>query len=333
MTSLKNLYTRFHHIVKTSLLVVFISNFGNAQDANFSQFYASPTFMNPAFTGTTPHYRLTSIYRNHWLQVPESYETNLVSFEYNLDYYSSGLGILLMNDRAKQLGFMSNTALLSYAYEARISKKQALRFGLQGGYTLRNFDFSQLTFADQINNGGGTTAEDLNGFREGFADFNFGVAYYSQYFWAGLSAHHFHSPRVSNIGNTEDRYPARFSVHFGGKLAYTERRKEIFSLNPAISASLQGESFVADAGLNFVKEPLMLGAWARINNSLESANLLVGFKKRYFRFAYTYDYTLSGLSGESGGSHEISITIEPNKDYRYKGGSKWHKFIECPVNL
>ena len=90
-----------------------------------------------------------------------------------------------------------------------------------------------------------------------------------------------------------------------------------------------------DAGMNFIKNPLILGAWFRANpdSGKESMNFLVGYKQGYFKLAYSYDLTLSQLSGQTGGSHEISITIEPYKDFRYKGKAKWSKFIECPISF
>jgi type IX secretion system PorP/SprF family membrane protein len=304
-----------------------------AQDPNFTQFYASPTFLNPAFTGTTEHYRFTSIYRNQWLNIPESYETNLFAFEYNLDYHNSGLGILLTNDRAKELGYMSNTVMLAYSYHVRIDKEKSFRFGLQGGYGLRNFDFNNLKFGDQLANGG-ATQENLGRFQSGFADFNFGMAYYTPYFWAGLSAHHLNSPNLNGAGIGQDKLPTRFSVHIGGKMAKVRRKKEIFSLQPALIVQKQGNFMSADAGMNFTNKPLIFGAWLRYNfeSKQESANFLVGYKTNYLKFAYSYDLTISELSGQTGGSHEISITIEPNKDYRYKGNSKWgNRYIECPI--
>ncbi|MDZ7648921.1 MAG: type IX secretion system membrane protein PorP/SprF [Cytophagales bacterium] len=58
-----------------------------AQDPQFSQYYASPLYLNPGFTGITPQQRLTSNYRIQWPNLPQAYVT----------YGPSGMIFLLMN--------------------------------------------------------------------------------------------------------------------------------------------------------------------------------------------------------------------------------------------
>ncbi|MGB0523717.1 MAG: PorP/SprF family type IX secretion system membrane protein [Flammeovirgaceae bacterium] len=304
----------------------------NAQDPNFTQFYISPINLNPAFTGTTPHYRFTSIYRNQWLSIPESYETNIAAFEYNWDYYSSGIGVILSNDRAQDFGYMSNSLQISYAYAAQLTKTRFLRFGLQAGYVLRNFGYSNLLFSDQITNGG-ATQEDFENVLQGFPDFSFGTVYYSSLFWAGVAVHHFNTPRLNAIGEIADRYPARLSAHMGGRFVFKNGKKEVFKVQPAVLFERQGDFMKYTAGVNLASSALFAGVWLRAftNGGQDAASLLVGFRKNSFKLAYSYDQTISDAAGKTGGSHEISITIEPSRDNRYKGKSKWSKFLECPV--
>lgn len=312
------------------ILLLGITN-GAAQDPNITQFYISPIYLNPAFTGTTPHYRFTSIYRNQWLSIPESYETNIAAFEYNWDYYHSGIGVTLSNDRAKELGYMTNSIQLSYAYEAQLTKTRFLRFGLQGGYVLRNFGYSNLLFSDQITSGGGTQ-ENFDNVLQGFPDFSFGALYYSSLFWGGISIHHLNNPKLTTVTNS-DRYPPRISAHMGGRIVFSRGKKEVFKIQPAILAELQDDFMRLSVGSNFATQSVFFGTWLRTlsGGGQDAASVLFGIKKGNFKFAYNYDITLSDLQGKSGGSHEISITIEPNKDYRYKGHSKWNKYLECPV--
>lgn len=302
-----------------------------AQDPNFTQFYISPIYLNPAFTGTTPHYRFTSIYRNQWTSIPGSYETNMAAFEYNLDYYNSGLGVVLSNDRALELGVMTNSVQLTYAYQAQLTKTRFLRFGLQGGYVLRNFGYANLLFGDQILSGG-ATKEDFENVRQGFPDFSFGMIYYSTLFWGGVSVHHLNNPSLNTIGRDE-RYPVRLSAHFGGRMIFKKGKKEVFKIQPAVLVEKQDQFTKFTVGSNFIATSVFAGVWARglSNGGQDAISLLVGYQRDYVKFAYSYDVTVSDAAGQSGGSHEISITIQPFKDFRYKGKAKWSKFIECPV--
>ena len=86
-------------------------------------------------------------------------------------------------------------------------------------------------------------------------------------------------------------------------------------------------------GSNFVATSIFAGIWARgfTSGEQDAISLLLGYQRDYIKVAYSYDVTLSDASGKTGGSHELSITIQPFKDFRYKGKAKWSKFIECPV--
>ena len=55
----------------------------NAQDVQFSQFYAAPLYLNPAFAGSAELARAGINYRNQW----PSYPTNFVTYSGFFDYY------------------------------------------------------------------------------------------------------------------------------------------------------------------------------------------------------------------------------------------------------
>ena len=47
----------------------------NGQDPQFSQFYAAPLYLNPAFAGSTNQGRAGTNYRNQWPAVDANYTT------------------------------------------------------------------------------------------------------------------------------------------------------------------------------------------------------------------------------------------------------------------
>jgi type IX secretion system PorP/SprF family membrane protein len=314
-----------------------------AQDPNFSQFYIAPAFLNPAFVGTTPHYRLASIYRNQWPAIPQAYETNLVSFEYNWDYYHSGIGVVLSNDRVQDLGYHASTVSLLYAYEAALSKEHFLRFGLQAGYVLRSYGFDRLTFADALRTGR-PSAEGLGSTTQGFPNIGAGVLYYSEYFWAGVAAQHLTAPtlQLRRPNGHLEYQPLTLQAHAGGRLSWKRGKREVAYCQPAVAAYWQYGYAYANAGLNVAYLPIMLGIWYR-NAPLPGATIqgqpatftgTAGYKKGYITVVYSYDFAPPGLRGLSWGGHEISVTLTPTGDYRYKGGKKWHnRYIECPVRF
>ncbi|MCB0784426.1 MAG: type IX secretion system membrane protein PorP/SprF, partial [Flavobacteriales bacterium] len=61
------------HIALCSALL--LAGVMSAQDAHFTQFYATPTYLNPAFAGTTLQTRFGAIYRDQWPSIPGSFVT------------------------------------------------------------------------------------------------------------------------------------------------------------------------------------------------------------------------------------------------------------------
>ena len=55
----------------------------NAQDPHFSQFFASPLTLNPAFTGKfSGSWRLAANHRDQWPSIPKAYVTTSASIDF-----------------------------------------------------------------------------------------------------------------------------------------------------------------------------------------------------------------------------------------------------------
>jgi len=106
-----------------------------AQDPEFTQFYANPLYLNPAFAGTNRCPRLVMNYRNQWPSLTGNFVTTSASYDQYVNTIQGGLGLIVMNDRAAQ-GTL-NTTTLSGMY----SYQQPFR----GSFQLRQ-DFKQAIF-------------------------------------------------------------------------------------------------------------------------------------------------------------------------------------------
>lgn len=306
------------------------SSWGFAQDPQYSQFYAAPLYLNPAFAGSAFAPRGIINYRNQWPALSANYVTSSVSFDYYFDKYRSGVGLLVMNDT--QFSNLKSTEIgLQYSYNLKIDEDHFARFGLQASSVTRSADFYQLTFGDQLTDRGPNGRPSLDpvantGPQVSYADFSTGVLTYSRQWWAGLSVHHLNRPQQSFIAGQTEHLPMKFSFHAGYRIpldAYQASNglgadfdREI-SISPAIMYKRQGTFDQLDAGIYFTFEPLVLGAWYRgipikqykqgINNH-DALVFLVGYRQDHFSFGYSYDATISTLGMASGGSHEISIS-------------------------
>ena len=76
----------------------------NAQDPEFTQFYAAPVYTNPAMAGTgscNGGGRVVLNYRNQWPSLPGTFITTSASYDQHFDNIGGGVSLLLLDDRAR----------------------------------------------------------------------------------------------------------------------------------------------------------------------------------------------------------------------------------------
>lgn len=296
-----------------------------AQDSQFTQFYAAPTYLNPAFAGTSIQSRLSANYRNQWPAIPGAW----VSYNFAFDHYeptiNSGFGLIATHERAGAGALRSNTIGVQYAYELRVGRETYFRPALQFGYSNRNINFSDLTFGDQlIRNNDPLTLEE-NVFEPiNFFDIAAGGLLYNPNYWLGVSVHHLNEPNESLYPETVALVPRKLSMHGGIRLKagrnrmYRRSGKELLL---AFNYRQQENFSQLDLGAYIELEPIVIGVWYRGLPGLKSNGygylnhdaiaLMAGYGTPNFRIGYSYDITISQLGlGASAGAHEISIVYE-----------------------
>lgn len=327
-----------------SLLLAFIAV---GQDAQFSQFYAAPLYLNPAFTGTNLKTRANFIYRNQWASLPGSFVTYSAAVDYNLESFNSGFGLIMTSDKAGAAAMKSTNVSLLYSYNLQVNNKFVIRAGLQFGFNRNSINYNDLIFGSQINADNGVTGaasgENLFGKQnKSMFDFSSGVLGYTDKYWIGLSAHHLNQPDLSFEDGDEAPLPLKVSIHGGAKLQVVQGEytndKRVIKVSPAFMYKAQGKFDQLDLGFYVNYNPVVLGLWYRgipvlkqyekgyANNDAISA--VIGFHQDYLTIGYSYDFTISRLGPATGGSHEISIGYE----FYYKTRKKkiYEKYIPCP---
>ena len=329
----------FYLAVLTMAIITILSNPIKAQDPQFSQFYASSLYLNPAFTGNTTENRISGIYRNQWPSIPGAFISSSFSYDRNLAKVNSGIGIIVTHDKAGSAGLRYNNIGGLYSYAIQLNKKLMARVGTKFSYTFRNYDPSKLLFADQIIREGASNSIETN-INQGisYADFSVGGLVYSKNYWGGFAFDHINQPNQSLLGD-QVQLPIKFSLHGGYKFLLdgeleTDDHTSI-SLVANYKAQLKWDQL--DLGFYYTKNQLITGFWYRGLPLLKSyqpgyANndalvLLIGLNLKGMRIGYTYDITISKLVRDTGGSHEISLTYEwPHK----KKKKRKRFFVPCP---
>lgn len=319
--------------LKTGLLLCFFGLIWGdltGQDPQFSQFYAAPLYLNPAFAGSTQLTRVGINYRNQWPSINANYVTYSGSADHFFIDASSGVGLIVVSDRENLAGLRMNYIAAQYTYQLSISQSWTFRPGFEASYVIKDLDYSRLTFGDQYNNTGfiGPTSEVFNSdWKVNYFDMALGGIFYNQNFWGGFSAHHILSPNTAFIDGEADKLPRKYSVHAGYRIAlnkgvvrsnYYNRNPKAFDLFPSMNYRIQGEFQQLDLGMYMTYSPVSFGIWYRgvpVNalgnyNNNESIIFSVGMNSRGLNIGYSFDYTLSKLGISSGGAHEISIFYE-----------------------
>lgn len=287
----------------------------------FTQFYATPTYLNPAFTGANACSRLSTNYRDQWPSIPGKFVSYVLSYDHYVPSLNSGIGILLTNDKAGSGELRTTSYNLLYAYQLQFNRRWAARIGFQGTYAVRGINFFNLVFGDQIARGGTSTSVQPPPIgKVSYLDLSSGLLVHSAKHWFGFSAHHLNEPNQSLLGQ-ESTLPLKYSFHAGTNLKVGSITKEQEqSISPAVNYKAQGKFDQVDIGLYFNKMPMVFGIWYRgiplfkaytpgyANN--DAVALLVGLSHDRLRLGYSYDITISRLISDTGGAHEVSLSYQ-----------------------
>lgn len=287
-----------------------------AQDPEFTQFYASPMYLNPAFAGSAKCPRLVMNYRNQWPSLSGAFVTSAVSYDQHVDAARGGIGVMFMNDRAAQSTLSSNTISGVYSYQQPIGRKFAMKAALQVTYFQKSLDWSKLTFGDMIDPRKGfiyETADVPRGGKVSGMDFSAGVVGFTDKLYFGGAVHHLTEPNESLIVGTS-RLPMKFTGHIGALLPFKRSFKgETSYISPNVLYRRQGEFQQLNFGTYVNKGPIVAGVWFRGfmfgNSYRDSFITTLGIKTDYINFGYSYDITISELTPSTGGSHEISVVF------------------------
>jgi type IX secretion system PorP/SprF family membrane protein len=321
---------RFKHIALWGAIFLFVGMASKAQDLHFSQFYASPLYLSPSFAGATDGTRLIMNYRNQWPGIEKAFSTYAVSLDNYFNSFNSGLGFLLIQDKAGSAGLSTTHAALQYSYNIQITEQWQVVPAIQFAYGNRSLDFGKLRFADeQIGGGASGSWDQLTNEQVEYVDFASSVLVYSQAMWIGMTADHLATPNYSFLGE-QMQLPRKF-VFFGGINFWTEKKRRIKgdrSFSGTFRIQHQQEFNQADIGAYWFNDPLEIGLWYRglpvFGNDTESKlnqdAIVISLSYRHgaLRFGYSYDVTISNLGWNSAGAHELSLIFEFNQNFRLR---------------
>ena len=314
-----------------------------AQDPQFSQFYQSPLYLNPGFTGITPQQRFVLNHRIQWPNLPQAFSTYAASYDIFVDELRSGFGIMMTTDKMGSAGWRTSTFGLLYSYKVRVTDDLVFSPGLYFGYGINGLDRSKLLLGDGLEFNGQSLDPDLNRLgNQQYFDFGSGFLLYTKSLWLGGAFHHMNTPNLS-ILNTTSRLPMKTTIHGGGRISLYSgfrTKSKVSYITPSFIYRKQGPISQLDFGLNYHIDPVSIGVWYRgkpfETNVIGTVNqdaliFVMGLYLANFNVGYSYDFSVSELSTSSGGAHEISIVYEFVAKPISRSVKKRNRLIPCPT--
>ncbi|MCW3083642.1 MAG: hypothetical protein JWP12_1008 [Bacteroidetes bacterium] len=311
------------------------------QDMHFTQFYSSPLYLNPAFTGADVCSRVSATYRNQWPGISKAYKSYLVSFDHYIPQNSIGVGLVFGTDVAGSGNLKTTIINPLLAYEVTLTRRITMRVGVQPGIGIRSINFGDLLFGDQIARGGnGVATVETPTQTKTFFDIGAGALAYTKEAWLGVSVYHLNKPNESFIGDPDGILPVKYSVHGGYKYFVNEDEKDEFqrkSFSAAFNYYGQNKFDQLDVGVYYSQYVFNLGVWYRgipglkaykpgySNN--DAVAVIIGIKTDRLNIGYSYDYTISKLTNMTNGAHEIAVAYQLCKLNKKK---KKRLIVPCP---
>jgi len=321
---MKLYHSRYFYLILAFLLF----NQAKAQDPIFSQFYAAPLQINPAFTGNTYTPNIALNARNQWSGWPgTAFATYAASVDQFIEPLNIGLGLMASTDNAGNGLFIINNLTGFFSYKVELGNDWNVKLGVEAGFWQTRIGTDLLIFGDQLdilegNNGKIPTAEEaIPNNSKSVLDISTGFIIYNPVFYAGFSLKHINTPNDVFFAASEEfvtGLPIRYSAHAGAQIILKEGNKRKLStfISPNILFERQVDVNQVNIGAYGGIGAVFAGAWFRHTfQNADAAIALIGFRQKAFKIGYSYDFTVgNSLTNQlSGGSHEISVGI--NFDY------------------
>ena len=305
-----------------------------AQDPDFTQFYANKLYLNPAFAGTNGGPRFSLNYRNQWPSVQGNFVTYSASYDQHFDAIGGGVGLQVWHDQAGEGNLQTTTPSLSYSYHLNVNEDFTVKAALQASYYQKTLG-QDFKFGDQINPQRGfvlETAEPIaqNGDQQvNFADFSAGFMGFTDQFYGGFAVHHISEPNVSFYDNPDSELPRKYTGHVGMMLPLDNTRDPERYISPNILFQSQGPFTQFNFGAYYKQRAFVIGGYFRQTGANSDAFMgLVGLHQDKFKIGYSYDVTVSDARTAARGSHEVSLIIELESSDR-RQVKKWRS-LNCP---
>jgi type IX secretion system PorP/SprF family membrane protein len=301
-------------------LLLLISPLLKAQDPAFTQYNGTAVYTNPALTGSSGATRIQGAQRIQWPSLPSAYYTTNLVADFSFAKLPVDFGTFYSYDNAGNGSLISSNLGISFARSHKIYKSLSVRWGISASIASRKLDPSLLTFGDQIDSRYGfiyssnTTISYPN---VHYALLNAGLVIHAKRFLIGYSAANVNQPNFGFMA--ESRLPIRQTLHSSLCLFQKEGKRKSALYANVLYMKQQGFHQILPsisyrygkwkAGCGFRKGDAAIG--------------MLGYTGKRLSIAYSYDYTISTLTNQTGGAHEFTLGLILGKLNEKRPSMRW----------
>ena len=295
---------------KILILIAVISSFYVAelsaqQDAQYTQYMYNTLSINPAYAGSRDGLSALLLYRTQWVGLDGAPDTGTFNIHSPFgDEQNVGLGLSVVNDR---IGPTQETYFdVSFSYSINTSDDGRLSFGLNGGGSLLDIKYSELS---AYNNGDVLLQSDID--NKFSPQIGAGVYYRNADKWyLGLSV-----PNILETKYFDDASLSQASerMHFYLMGGYVFDINQDLKLKPAfLVKQVSGSPLQADVTANALyKDKFTFGLAYRWDAAVSG---LLGYQvseSLMLGFGYDREVTDLGQTKFDAGSFEVFLRFEP----------------------
>jgi type IX secretion system PorP/SprF family membrane protein len=297
-------------ILSLSLFLVAVTASAQ-QAATYSQYMFNMLAINPAYAGSHNMLSATALARFQNVGLPGAPNTQTFSAHSPLTHKRMALGFLVVHDK---LSIISQTGVnVSYAYRIPVSTKGSLSFGLQGGVSMYNAEYTSLDIYSNTNPNAASDPAFSQDIRTSRPNIGAGVYYTTQYAYLGLSMPHMINNAFDRGENYQTVYQNKPVIIAGG---YVFEINRLLKLKPNFLFKLiDGQPVEFDINANLLMDDVL---WVGLSyKSSKQVGLLTQLQLTdQIQFGYSYTITAGPIRVVELGSHEVML------NYRFKFNKK-----------
>lgn len=309
------------------LAILLVSQLLKGQDVHYSQMYATPLYVNPAFTGNHDcDYRIAANYRQQAASFTIPFTTYTAwgdtrffpKFTNRRGWF--GLGAHLFYDNAGDGDLKKIQGMMYGSYSQGFNEDNSLygSLGVGIGITNRNVNIHNLKFGDQWNQGDygftGGTAESLRSSSIFYPDFNLGLMLHQLVndkwmYEVGGSVSHINRPNDTFYNDEnidENKLGYKYIAHASLQYILTERlliKPEAYYIaHEGAEEIMVGANLVA----NIIELNLHGGLWYRVGRDI-IPTLGIEYNKLTILFSYDINVSSQKVATNYKGGFEFSI--------------------------